>query len=199
MDDFGHYFKAFKEIFLSTLNIAFWGLDALLFAFSLLAKSVNLPSYIYLMILIAGFVISAIRIIADKNSQIFAYKNEVPVLGLYLKRNQIRNGKKVDLFRVRNLWTKLIKNVEIKPITAGGHLFVFNFKLDGTNILKPDEERDLIHNSNREIGIAAFDPNYATANFSITINFSDANNNKYQNIFNLGKSGVFLKASRRID
>jgi hypothetical protein len=135
---------------------------------------------------------------------------DIPILGVYLRRNQIRGTKKVDLFRVRNLWTKLIKDIRIDPVSAG-RLFTLRFELEDTNILKPDEERDLIHDEERGLIYdsdtntekylffpAAFDPKYATANFAMTISFKDAQNNKYKNIYNLGKDGVFLKESSRL-
>ncbi len=193
--------KVLREIITSSVFLAIVLLDLILYGLGLFDKSVEFSSLVYWGLFLLAFLIASLKIIVEKDEQISKSKSEMPILGLYLRHNQIRSGKKISLLRVRNLWVKPIKDIQIKPIETG--VYSFKFNLDDTNILKPDEERDLIHSSDTDIGNklvypSVFNPKYANADFEMTAEFKDAKDNIYQNKFNLGKSGIKIISSSRV-
>jgi len=70
------YFLAFKEIFFSAINIIFLVADGLAFLLSLYSKSINIPSFVYWSIFIAGFLLASLKLIVEKNKQIAKFKKK---------------------------------------------------------------------------------------------------------------------------
>lgn len=195
-------FIAFKEIFLTTTNMVFWVVDLIAFFISLQVKAVSFSPLFYLIVLVLGFLLSSIKIISDKNIIIEAHEKEVPIVGVYLRRIPKEGGFRMKVqwpvLRIRNLHDKPIKDINFRPINA--YLFKYIFKIEGTNILKPDEERNIISTDEyKGLPILSnFDPKYATANFEMIFTFEDSNNNKYKTYYNLGKSGIFMKSTEKV-
>lgn len=201
-NDLKKYIAAFTEILFSSFNITFWVFDLIFYAVATTQKSVNLPSFFYIGVLVLGFLLSAVKKVVDKDRIIEALQEDIPTISLYLRDAQNSDGKRTKILRIRNLWSKPIKDIEIEPINRG-NLFKLYFRIDDTNILKQDEERDLIHDSDTNIGKhlvfpSSFNPKYANADFDMKIKFKDMQNIRYEYVFNLGKSGIFVKNSKRI-
>lgn len=191
--------RILKELVLSTASKTFYILDLLTYLLTLVT-SLKIPLIVYILLPCIGLVISAIERVMDLENIVSANKIDMPLLAIHLRKRGLnhpwaKDKKSIwghvtrDVFRIRNSWDKPVKDIVFKPIYTGP--FSFLFAVDGTNVLEPGEERDLILKSANypEVFPASlFKPQYANKDYLLEATFSDGGSGKYHTIFNLGKS-----------
>jgi uncharacterized membrane protein YiaA len=191
------YLKIVQEIITNTISKITYVIDIILFFLSLFIESPQLQKSTYFIILIIGFVFSSIEIINRRDNLIKKLeKTNIPVITLYFKKI----GSKTVL-KIMNLWDKPIKDIRTsKKVFSKLSKFTFNFILDGTNILRPSERRELIladgnnkPHSHPEY-LACFNPKYLTVKTKMDFIFKDFNNHKYKAEMVFEKQGIRCKS-----
>lgn len=189
------HLKIIIEIATTTTSKITYAVNIILFSLSLFFNSPELPRFYYALILLIGFIISTIEIIEKRDDLIKKIKNiDMPAITLYFKKV---NNKTV--LKIMNLWNKPIKDIQTNHIKLS-KLFTFGFILSGTNILRPDERRELIltdGNNKPHVNpgfLASFKPEYLTVKTEMAFSFKDFNNKKYKAIMKFEKEGIRCKS-----
>jgi hypothetical protein len=184
--------KAGGEIIFSWLFMVFSIVDAIAILIGLLDSRITFSPSTYAYILIIGFIVSAVKVVVKKNDSL----DRVNVLAIY---HRLKNGRN-NLLRIRNLGSEPVHDIEFEDInpvtgTAGKkRMFTSHFKIDGTNILAQNEERDIIcsydSTTNDNELLAMFMPKYATKNYTLIVSYKNSYGISHQTKFNLGKDGI---------
>ena len=193
-----NYINAIRELLINWVNGIFWLLDAVVWLVGLYSKRYLLKWYHYLGIVSLGFLLSAIKVIAEKNKKLTL---DIPSVALYLRKKESVKSRRL---RIRNNHSKLpIINVKFPDIVTSfqdaGSKLVFHIEMDGENILEPHEERDCIFRASKngkertdDFFMAHLDKRFANTDFKVIVLYGDMSGNRYKMIYNMGKSGTYV-------
>lgn len=187
------YLKILVEITTTTISKITYAVDIILFLLGLFINSPQLPKFIYVIILTIGFIFSSIEVINKRDNLIKRLKNtNMPAITLYFKKINTDT-----VLKIMNLWDKPIKDIQTKKIKLS-KIHTFGFILDGTNILRPNERRELIltddNNKPHPESLACFNPKYLTIETEMTFIFKDFNNKRYEAVIRFEKQGIKCKS-----
>lgn len=190
------YLIAIGKILKSGINISFLIIDAIVFIIGIVKPDYRLRWYIYFTILIIGYVIAAIKIVAESI--------KMPEVAIYFKGEGER--RKLRIRNISNPATNL-RDFEFQDIEIGDNKgeITLHFELEGdTNLLIPKEERDVIFSYSVEgkekednFLLANLDPKYANENYELRVFYVDKSN-KYEMIFSLGKDKIRVSKLPRL-
>jgi hypothetical protein len=133
----------------------------------------------------------------------------LPLLSIYFKGQSIVDRK----IRIRNIGTTPAYDIKIESfrniITDIQHVWELKLLMSGTNVLVPDEEKDLIveatdNGKKADMGdfmIFHLDPEeeHQRKRIGLIVTFRNAEGNHYYSEVETGVGGLFVKPSRKIN
>ena len=133
----------------------------------------------------------------------------LPLLSIYFRGTSTRDRK----IRIRNIGKSPAYNIKIASftilITDVQKVWKLDLRLTGTNVLVPEEERDLTligtsngKRANMEDYLVLFldpDAEHERNRISLVMTFTNAEGNNYYSQIETGVGGLFIKPARRLD
>jgi hypothetical protein len=184
--------KTIKEFISSWYFLVTCLIDIIYIIATLSSQSYDTSPKVITGILVVGVLGASFDLVYKKNRLLQAFELKFPAIGLYLRRRE-----QDRVLRVRNTNTFSLKNIQLSSIEIDT-LLTYRFSMEGTNILAPNEERDITTESGSQLGnLAHFTEEYGVENYEIKVTFNDFDNNTFIYTFNIGKDGIFITSQER--